>query len=60
MINLNEHVVQIDGKEFVPLSVAQAAVAETYSESKFDEAMDLIKKAVNEMNQSVNDALKDD
>ena len=60
MINLNDHVVEIDGKEYVPLTVAQAAVAETYNDTKFDDAMEMIKKAVNEMNSSVNDALKDD
>ena len=60
MINLNEHIVEIDGKEYVPLTIAQAAVAETYNDTKFDDAMDMIKKAVSEMNQSVNDALKDD
>jgi|SaaInl6LU_22_DNA_1037377.scaffolds.fasta_scaffold32222_2 hypothetical protein len=60
MINLNDHVVEIDGKEYVPLTVAQAAVAETYNDTKLDDAMEMIKKAVNEMNSSVNDALKDD
>ena len=60
MINLNEHIVEIEGKEYVPLTIAQAAVAETCNDTKFDDAMDMIKKAVSEMNQSVNDALKDD
>ena len=60
MINLNDHVVERQGIEYVPLTVAQAAVSEAYSDTKFDDAMNLIKNAVKEVNNSVNDALKDD
>lgn len=60
MINLNDYVVEIDGNFYVPLEVAQAAVAETYSDTKLDDAMSMIKKAVKDMNESLNDALKDD
>jgi hypothetical protein len=60
MIKLTDHVLEIDGKEYVPLEVAKAAVAESYNDTKLDDAMGMIKKAVKEMNQSVNDALKDD
>lgn len=60
MINLQEHVVVRQGIEYVPLEVAQAAVTEAYDSPKLDDAMNLIKKAVADMNNSVNDALKDD
>ena len=60
MINLNDHTIEVQGIKYVPLEIAQAAVAETYNDTKLDDAMDMIKKAVSEMNQSVNDALKDD
>ena len=63
-INLTEHVVYIDTlkTDMVPLSVALRAVEEAsiQAEPKIDEAMDLIKQALSEMNNSVNDALKDD
>ena len=60
MINLNDHVVVRQDIEYVPLEVAKAAVAEAYNSPKLDDAMELIKNAINEMNNSVNDALKDD
>lgn len=60
MINLNDHVVVRQDIEYVPLKIAQAAVAEAYSNNQLDEALSLIKKAVKDMNDSVNDALKDD
>ena len=60
MINLEEHIVEIEGVKYVTLEVAQAAVAETYNIDKIDDAMNMIEKAVKEMNESVNEALKDD
>lgn len=60
MINLNDYIEQFGDEEYVPLKIAQQAVAEAYSDNKLEEAMELIKKSVNEMNNSVNDALKDD
>ena len=60
MINLEEHIVEIEGVKYVTLEVAQAAVAETYNIDKLDDAMNIIEKAVKEMNESVNEALKDD
>ena len=63
-INLDEHKIfnwqlKIDT---VPLSVAKQAVLEATrdTEPKLDEAMNLIKQALSEMNESINDALKDD
>lgn len=60
MINLKDYIVEIGEEEYVPLKIAQAAVAEAYNDNKLDEAMSMIRKAVSEMNQSVNEALKDD
>ena len=60
MINLNDYIVKVGEEEYVPLKVAQAAVAEVYSNTKLDEAMNLLKNSIKEMNNSVNDALKDD
>ena len=60
MINLNDHIKKIDGMKLIPLEIAQAAVAEAYSSNKLDEAMDLIQKSIEDMNESLNDALKDD
>ena len=60
MINLNDYIEEFGDEEYVPLKIAQQAVAEAYSDNKLEEAMELIKKSVNEMNNSVNDALKDD
>ena len=60
MINLNDYIVELGDEEYVPLKIAQQAVVEAYSDNKLEEAMELIKKSVQDMNQSVNDALKDD
>jgi len=60
MINLEEHVVVRQDIEYVPLDIAKAAIAEAYSSNKIDDAMEMIKKAVNEMNESVNEAFKND
>ena len=66
-INLDEHKI-FDWQlkiETVPLSIAKRAVEEALenfneTDTKFDEAMELIKKSVNEMNSSINNALQDD
>ena len=60
MIKLEEHIVEIDGTEYVPVDIAKAAVAVAYNDNKLDEAMNMIKQSVNEINNSVNQALKDD
>jgi hypothetical protein len=60
MINLNEHVVVRQDIEYVPLKIAQAAVAEAYGDGKLDEAMDLIKTSINDVNTTLTEALKDD
>jgi len=60
MINLKDHVVVRQDIEYVPLEIAQQAVAEAYNDTKLDDAMELIKKSINDMNNSVNDALRND
>ena len=60
MINLDDHIIEIDGEKYVPFNVAQAAVAETYSQNKLDEAIELINKAMTDLSETVNDALEDD
>ena len=58
-IKIEDHIVDIEGKQYVPLEIAQAAIAVAYNDNKLDEAMNLIKQSVDEINKSVNDALKD-
>ena len=60
MINLKDYIVEVGDEEYVPLKIAQAAVAEAYNDNKLDEAMSMIEKAVKEMNESINQALKND
>ena len=60
MIKLEDHIVEVDGIEYVPVNIAKAAIAVAYNDNKLDEAMNLIKESVQEINNSVNTALKDD
>ena len=60
MIKLEEHIVNIEGKEYVPVDIARAAVAVAYNDNKLDEAMNMIKQSVEDINNSMKDALSDD
>tara|TARA_B100002019_G_C20992037_1_gene461030 strand:+ start:116 stop:298 length:183 start_codon:yes stop_codon:yes gene_type:complete len=60
MINLEEHIIEIEGKKYVPLDIAQTAQTEGFNTSQLDEAMKLIKTSIKDINKSVNDSLKDD
>jgi len=60
MINLEEHIIEIEGKKYVPLDIAQTAQSEGFNTSQLDEAMKLIKTSIKDINKSVNDSLKDD
>jgi hypothetical protein len=60
MIKLEEHIVEIEGTEYIPVDIARAAIAAAYNDNKLDEAMSMIKQSVEEINNSVNQALKDD
>lgn len=60
MINLEDYIKEIEGVKYVPLDIAQAAVASGINESKLDDAMTMIKNSINDLNNSVNEAFKDD
>ena len=60
MINLEEHIIEIEGKKYIPLDIAQTAQSEGFNTSQLDEAMKLIKTSIKDINKSVNDSLKDD
>lgn len=56
MINLKEHVVVRQDIEYVPLEIAEAAIAEAYADvKKLDEAMKLIQDSVNDINKAFDD-----
>jgi len=56
MINLKEHVVVRQDIKYVPLEVAEAAVAEAYADvRKLDDAMKLIQDSVKEINKAFDD-----
>ena len=54
MIKLNEHIVEIEGKQYVPAEIAVQAVSEALI------ANEDLKNAFKDMNNTINDALKDD
>ena len=60
MIDLEEHIVEIEGVKYVTLEVAQAAIFKALSENKLDEAMNSIQNAIRDMDDSINEVLKDD
>ena len=60
MIKLDDFVIEIDGKKYVPLEVAQTAQSEGIDVASIDDAINLITNSVNEINKSVNDSLKND
>lgn len=60
-INLDDYVVEVEGQKFIPLDIAKLAIAQSAQvETKLDDAMDMIKKALTDMNNSVTDVLKND
>jgi len=60
MIKLDDFVIEIDGKKYVPLEVAQTAQSEGIDVASIDDAINLITNSVNEINKSVNDSLNND
>jgi hypothetical protein len=60
MIDLQEHIVEIEGVKYVTLEVAQAAILKSLSENKLDEAMNSIQNAIRDMDDSIKEILKDD
>ena len=59
MINLKDHVVVRQDIEYVPLEIAQAAVAEAYNEH-FAKINRLLKKSMEDYNKGITDILNDD
>lgn len=57
MINLNEHIVEIEGKEYVPLSIVITAIEQASNlqayQAKLDEAMKMMNDAFKDINNSV-------
>ena len=53
-------VVVKEDKKYVPLDIAQAAVAEAYSTPRLDSALEELNKVMDNINNSINDSLKDD
>ena len=57
MINLNEHIVEIEGKEYVPLSIAITAIEQASNlqayQAKLDEAMKMMNDAFKGINNTV-------
>ena len=60
MINLEEHIVEIQGVKYVTLEIAQAAILNLLSENKLDEAVNGIQEAIRDMDNSLKNALNDD
>ncbi len=60
MINLEEFVIEVDGTKYVPLDLAQAAQIEGAGTKRLDDAMNELNKTMDDINNSINDALKDD
>ena len=54
MIKLNEHIVEIEGKQYIPAEIAVQAVSEALI------ANEDLKNAFKDINNTINDALKDD
>tara|TARA_S200002703_G_C3577290_1_gene177289 strand:+ start:22 stop:204 length:183 start_codon:yes stop_codon:yes gene_type:complete len=60
MINLEEHIVEIDGVKYVTLEIAQTAVAANINQSKLDDAMIMIQNSINQINDGINSITEDD
>ena len=53
MINIQEHIITFEGQEYVPLEVVQQALREAHGyEHKLDEALDLVRQSISQINLS--------
>ena len=59
MINLEEHIVKIDGTEYVPFKIAQAVIAETYVD-KVNEINKVLNSALDKYDKGIKDILDND
>ena len=57
MINLEEHVVEFDGKEYIPVDIVNKYVTQQYGK-KMDSAMGALDEAMDKLNNSLLDAVK--
>ena len=55
MINLEEHTIEVEGKKYIPLDIAQAAITENIASVQLDKVVDLVKKASNDLNSALDD-----
>jgi len=60
MIKLEDHIKVIDGVEYVPLEIAKASIAVAYNDKQLDQAMNMIKKSMKEINDGLNSLTEDD
>tara|TARA_B100000497_G_C7597740_1_gene359320 strand:- start:644 stop:826 length:183 start_codon:yes stop_codon:yes gene_type:complete len=60
MINLEEHIVEIEGVKYVTLEIAETAIAANINQSKLDDAMLMIQNSINEINDGINSITEDD
>jgi|TARA_R110000851_G_C12901888_1_gene548275 hypothetical protein len=61
MDKLKDHIIVIEGVEYIPLSIAMEAVTHVATiNPKLDEATKAIKDAIKGMNNTLNKALEDD
>ena len=58
MIKLEEHIVLVEDKKYIPLDIAKAAVAEAYNTPRLDSALDELGKVMDNINNSINDSFK--
>lgn len=57
MINLEDHVVEFEGKKYIPVDIVNRYVAQQYG-SKMDEAIEALNNAMGDINDSLLDAVK--
>ena len=60
MIKLEDHIKVVDGVEYVPLEIAKASIAVAYNDKQLDQAMNMIKKSIEEINNGLNSLTEDD
>lgn len=57
MINLQEHVVEFEGKKYIPVDIVNRYVAQQYGK-KMDDAIGALDDAMGKINDSLLDAVK--
>ena len=57
MINLQDHVVEFEGKKYIPVDIVNKYIAEQYG-NKMDDAINALNDAMGSINDSLLDAVK--